>query len=87
MTLSEEKFTPEFMAEFSGYMFPLDSLKDHAEQLAHVADQLGEGVYGTAAAELGLDSGHFEGYGDLAEMGIAIKEIDFVEAEAEEVAA
>lgn len=64
VTVDEEKFTPEFMAQFQMMMFPFDSIDDH---LTHLAQLYARGI---------VDEGSFiEGYGPAEEMGIKFESI------------
>ena len=58
--VDETKFTPEFFAEFSSYMFHMDTVE---EAIEHLADLYARGVIDNFSETV-------EGYGDLKEMGI-----------------
>lgn len=59
--VDETKFTPEFFAEFSSYMWFMDSVEQAVE---HLADLFARGL-------IRGDKGEFiEGYGDLDAMGV-----------------
>lgn len=59
--VDETKFTPEFFAEFSRYMWAMDSVE---EAVAHLADLFARGMIRGDRNEF------IEGYGPAAEMGI-----------------
>lgn len=60
VTVDETKFTPEFLAEFSSYMFPVETVEECIE---HLADLFARGVVDNSTTFI-------EGYGPPAEMGI-----------------
>lgn len=62
--IDEAKFTPEFMAEFSGFMFEAD-LNDHFE---YIAQAYARGIYDEF-------SDFLEGYGPPKDMGIKVKQV------------
>lgn len=63
--LDPAKFTPEFMAEFRRYFFPLFELDEHAEHLAQLVAR------GVAQLSPHLPREFVEGYGPIGEMGIS----------------
>ena len=72
--LDEEKFTPEFLAAFKSNFYDLATIEEHAQHIARAR-----------VAEIINDRGGFlEGYGNLAEMGIAARLLDHVAEVAEE---
>jgi hypothetical protein len=60
VTVDETKFTPEFLTEFSSYMFAVDSVDDCVE---HLANMFARGV-------IDGDTAFIEGYGPVADFGI-----------------
>ncbi len=61
VTVDNQKFTPEFMAEFKENFYNFTSLDDHLEHLAQLYAR-------------GEDSAFIEGYGDVSDMGIAFEQ-------------
>ena len=59
--LHEEAFTPEFLKSYSGMMYPLDSIKEHAENIAQL---LARGVMEPVEGRIGTDQ-FIEGYGEI----------------------
>lgn len=66
--IDEDKFTPEFMAEYRESFSKYDTLEEHIEQLAYngVRDEPMPGAF-------------IEGYGPMDEMGIKLSEPRFIE--------
>lgn len=65
VTLDENKFTAEFMAEFADSFFPFSSIEEHAE---HIGQLAAREVYTFARHNRGE---FVEGYGPIGEMGIS----------------
>lgn len=64
ISVDPTKFTPEFMAEYSSYITDLETIDEHIEHLAELANR---GV---------IDGGRdqeIEGYGKLSDMGITCR--------------
>lgn len=66
VTVDESKFTPEFMEEFRGYMFPYFTIDDHRE---HLAELFARGVLD------GWSDEFIEGYGPAKDMGIKFRDL------------
>lgn len=64
VTVDETKFTPEFLAEFHGSFFRIDTVEEH---LMHIAQLIARGV-----VEIGETQSEFiEGYGRARDFGIS----------------
>jgi hypothetical protein len=59
--VDESKFTPEFFAEFSSYMWHMDRVEDAVE---HLADLFARGLI------RGEKNEFVEGYGDIEALGV-----------------
>ena len=71
VTVDESKFTPEFMANFSHYMFDCKTIDDH---IAYIAKSF-------ATRVVICDEDFLEGYGVLRDLGISVRrESNLVEA-------
>lgn len=63
VTLDEAFFSPEFLAEFQRDFYSIDSVREHAE---NIAQQYARGV----ASDY---DGFIEGYGETKEMNLKVK--------------
>ncbi|GAB6043322.1 hypothetical protein [Endothiovibrio diazotrophicus] len=66
VTVDETKFTPEFLAEFSSYMFPFEDVDEHIKHLAQ--------MHARGLAD--YPSTFIEGYGEAKDMGIKFKVVE-----------
>lgn len=66
--LDETKFDDAFMAEYAGYITALDTIKEHAENLAW--------VHATGREDLESHNCFIDGYGPAKDMGIKARVID-----------
>lgn len=62
--VDEAAFTPEYMAAFRDCFYNFDSIEDHVR---HIASAKVDGI-------IDEGGGFLEGYGDLADMGIRVRE-------------
>jgi hypothetical protein len=69
VSFDEEKFTPEFVEEFNNSMFDCGSLDDPDDMFNEHAEHLSQ-----FSARFGIEW-FVEGYGELSEMGIVIKQV------------
>lgn len=65
VTINEDKFDEEFMAEFDAHFFPGYDLDDHMKHLGQLF-----------ARGISDDRDFIEGYGPAADMGIRFRKID-----------
>ncbi|MCO5072063.1 MAG: hypothetical protein M9944_12735 [Rhizobiaceae bacterium] len=66
VTMDDEKFDADFMAEFTASFYPYDTLEEHAE---HLGQMYARGIVGDRPNEF------IEGYGPASEMGIAFRSV------------
>ncbi len=63
--IDEEKFDPKFLQEFAETFYDFKTVEEH---ILHLGQMFARGIM--------PECGFVEGYGELAEMGIKVRDID-----------